>query len=142
VTTRINARVRELLACSRRSSYVGYTATPFANIFIDPDTNEEMLKEDLFPRDFIKSLEPPDNYIGAAKLFSESGELAGTCVREIADDYGDLLPLRHRSDHRIAELPASLVDATREFLLFRALRMLAGEGQRNSSMLVNVSRFN
>ncbi|MFV3415500.1 Z1 domain-containing protein [Pseudomonas sp. NY15436] len=141
-TTRINARIRELLDCSRRSSYVGYTATPFANIFIDPDTNDEMLKNDLFPEHFIKSLEPPGNYIGADKLFSENGELYDVCVRSIPDDYQDLLPLKHKSGDPVKELPQSLKDAVFEYALFRCLRTLAGEGERHSSMLVNVSRFN
>lgn len=141
-TTKINARIRELLDCSRRSSYVGYTATPFANIFIDPDTNDEMLKNDLFPEHFIKSLEPPGNYIGADKLFSENGELYDICVRVIPDDYKDLLRLNHKSGDLIKELPRSLKDAVFEYALFRCLRTLAGEGDRHSSMLVNVSRFN
>ncbi|MFV3306044.1 Z1 domain-containing protein [Pseudomonas sp. NY15181] len=141
-TTRINARIRELLDCSRRSSYVGYTATPFANIFIDPDTNDEMLKNDLFPEHFIKSLEPPGNYIGADKLFSENGELYDVCVRSIPDDYQDLLPLKHKSGDPVKELPQSLKNAVFEYALFRCLRTLAGEGERHSSMLVNVSRFN
>jgi hypothetical protein len=141
-TTRINARIRELLDCSRRSSYVGYTATPFANIFIDPDTNDEMLKNDLFPEHFIKSLEPPGNYIGADKLFSENGELYGVCVRPIPDDYQDLLPLKHKSGDPVKELPQSLKNAVFEYALFRCLRTLVGEGDRHSSMLVNVSRFN
>ena len=42
--------IRELLSLFHRSCYVGYTATPFANIFIDPDTDDEALKQDLFPR--------------------------------------------------------------------------------------------
>ncbi|WP_413736027.1 Z1 domain-containing protein [Sodalis sp. RH21] len=141
-TTKINARIRELLDCSRRSSYVGYTATPFANIFIDPDTNDEMLKNDLFPEHFIKSLEPPGNYIGADKLFSENGEFYKICVRPIPDDYQDLLPLKHKSGDLVTELPQSLKDAVFEYALFRCLRTLAGEGGRHSSMLVNVSRFN
>lgn len=141
-TTRINERIRELLKCSRRSAYIGYTATPFANIFIDPDTTEKMLNEDLFPTHFIKSLEPPDNYIGAEKLFSEDGDLADICIREVPDDYQDLLPLSHKSGHQIDELPSSLLNAVREFVLVRAIRILVGEGRMHSSMLLNVSRFN
>ena len=140
--TRINQRIRELLKCSRRSSYVGYTATPFANIFIDPDSNDQMLNDNLFPKHFIKSLEPPDNYIGARNLFSPDGSLAGTCVVDVPDDYQDLLPLKHKSAHELAELPKSLVDAVLEYFLFRAIRVLDGETDRHSSMLVNVSRFN
>ncbi|EPO8047180.1 TPA: Z1 domain-containing protein [Pseudomonas aeruginosa] len=142
VTTRINARIRELLSCSRRSSYVGYTATPFANIFIDPDTEDSMLKDDLFPEHFIKSLEPPGNYIGAEKLFSDGGELFEACIREIPGDYLDLLPLSHKSGDPVSELPESLEDAVLEFTVFRSIRVLAGESRRHSSMLVNVSRFN
>src|SRR4051794_21207209 len=56
--SRINAQIRELLQMFDRSCYVGYTATPFANIFIDPQTDNEMLGDDLFPRHFIVSLDP------------------------------------------------------------------------------------
>ncbi len=57
--SRINGQIRELLALFDRSCYVGYTATPFANIFIDPDTEDAMMGHDLFPRDFVVSLDPP-----------------------------------------------------------------------------------
>jgi len=141
-TTRINARIRELLSCSRRYSYVGYTATPFANIFIDPDTVDEMQNNDLFPEHFIKSLEPPGNYIGAEKLFSEGGGFSKICVREIPNDYNVLLPISHKPGFNLERLPGSLEDAVLEYAIFRALRTLSGEGHKHSSMLVNVSRFN
>lgn len=143
LTTRINERIRELLKCSRRAAYVGYTATPFANIFIDPDTEDEMLNEDLFPEHFIKSLEPPANYIGAKNLFSdESSDLYKACVREIPDDYKDILPLNHRSSLRVDELPNSLRQAVFQYILVRACRVIAGDACKHSSMLVNASRFN
>jgi hypothetical protein len=59
--SRINSQIRELLNLFERSVYIGYTATPFANIFIDPDSEDEMVNEDLFPRSFIVDLEPPSN---------------------------------------------------------------------------------
>jgi len=141
-STRINERIRKLLMCSRRTSYVGYTATPFANIFIDPDTEDEMLNSDLFPEHFIKSLEPPENYVGAEKLFSEKAEYFESCVREIPPDFMDYLPLKHKSGDLVSELPQSLKDATYQYLIARAIRVLGGDGQQHSSMLVNVSRFN
>ncbi len=141
-TTRINSRIRELLKCSRRTSYVGYTATPFANIFIDPDTEDEMLNSDLFPEHFIKSLEPPENYVGAEKLFSEKAEYFESCVREVPPDYIDYLPLKHKSSDLVPELPQSLKDAMYQYVLVRGIRVLDGEGSKHSSMLVNVSRFN
>ncbi len=140
--TKINERIRNLLACCRRTSYVGYTATPFANIFIDPDTDDAMLNEDLFPRHFIKSLDPPDNYIGAKDLFVSSGRLYEACIREIPDDYRDLLPLKHKPSHEVVELPPSLVRAVWEYILTRAIRWLDEARNENSAMLINVSRFN
>jgi signal transduction histidine kinase len=68
-TTAINKGIRDLLALFTRSSYVGFTATPFANIFIDPLSTNEMLGDDLFPRDFIHLLEPPTNYVGMTSMF-------------------------------------------------------------------------
>ena len=72
--SRINGQIRDLLRMFDRSCYVGYTATPFANIFIDPDTDDQMRGEDLFPRSFIVSLDPPSNYFGATTVFLEAGE--------------------------------------------------------------------
>ena len=69
--TAINRRIRSLLGLFTRSSYVGFTATPFANVFIDPDTDDDMLGSDLFPRDFIYSLEAPTNYFGPQAIFGE-----------------------------------------------------------------------
>jgi len=69
--TAINTRIRSLLRLFTHSSYVGFTATPFANVFIDPETEDEMLGSDLFPRDFIYSLEAPTNYMGPQALFGE-----------------------------------------------------------------------
>ena len=68
-TTAINAAIRDLLSLFRHSSYVGFTATPFANIFIDPASTDDMLGDDLFPSDFIHVLEPPTNYVGMSRLF-------------------------------------------------------------------------
>ena len=71
--SRINGQIRQLLRLFDRSCYVGYTATPFANIFIDPDSDDEMLGHDLFPRDFIVSLDPPDNYFGNRSVLWRAG---------------------------------------------------------------------
>jgi hypothetical protein len=135
--TRINGQLRELLGTFERSCYVGYTATPFANIFIDPDTEDQMLGEDLFPRDFIISLDPPNNYFGANRIFVERRP---DIIREI-DDNEDVLPLKHRIDHEVAELPESLLRAVRAFVIGRALRLLRGQVDQHCSMLVNASRF-
>lgn len=118
------------------------TLQHLANIFIDPDTVDEMQNNDLFPEHFIKSLEPPGNYVGAEKLFSEAGKFSKVCVREIPSDYINLLPLSHKPGFTLERLPDSLEEAVLEYAIFRALRTLSGEGHKHSSMLVNVSRFN
>ena len=135
--SRINGQIRQLLRLFSRSCYVGYTATPFANIFIDPDTEDEMFGDDLFPRHFIVSLDPPDNYFGAAKIFADDGE---PYLRSI-QDHQDLLPSKHHIEHRVVDLPASLKAAVRAFVLARAIRLARGQAGEHNSMLVNVSRF-
>ena len=70
--TAIDHRDPDDLSKFDRSTYVGYTATPFANIFIDPDTEHAMLQDDLFPRHFIKALDPPSNYMGAGRFFGDT----------------------------------------------------------------------
>jgi hypothetical protein len=144
--TGINGAIREILSLFDQSSYVGYTATPFANIFIDPRSEDEMLGDDLFPANFIKALDPPSNYVGASRIFvdpqdSPEADMRFVMIRELVD-FQDLIPLKHKKDLKPAELPDSLRVAIRVFLLSRAIRVLRGDGKRHSSMMINVSRFN
>jgi hypothetical protein len=139
--TRINCQLRHLLSLFSRSSYVGYTATPFANIFISPDASDDGHPEfgrDLFPEDFIVGLEAPTNYFGADRIYGVDRDV--DCVRDIVDN-GQLLPIKHRIDHVLTDLPGSLIEAVEVFLLARAIRCLRGDGEKHHSMLVNASRF-
>ncbi len=137
--TRVNAGIRELLAMFRRTTYVGFTATPFANIFVNPDSREEMLGDDLFPRDFIYSLQAPTNYFGARRIFlDDSGDALH--VRRL-QDVEDVLPARHKSTAAVTSLPPSLHRALHVFLVANAIRDLRGEVATHRSMLVNVSQF-
>lgn len=135
--SRINGQLRTLLKLFDHSCYVGYTATPFANIFIDPDSETQMQGDDLFPRDFIVSLDPPTNYFGANRVFLEDSK---AIIRPITDN-GDLLPLKHPKDTTVTALPVSLEKAVRTFLISRAIRLARGQRNKHSSMLVNASRF-
>ncbi|WP_336793051.1 Z1 domain-containing protein [Gordonia malaquae] len=65
--TAINQKISDLLKLLPRSQYVGYTATPFANVFIDPSDSE-----DIFPKDFIVSLPEPEGYMGV-NAFHDAG---------------------------------------------------------------------
>ena len=135
--SRINGQIRDLLRIFDRSCYVGYTATPFANIFIDPDTDDQMRGEDLFPRSFIVSLDPPSNYFGATAVFLEDSD---RYIRHI-DDNEDLLPIKHPREIVVSAIPPSLTDAVRAFILGRAIRLARGQVRQHCSMLVNASRF-
>ncbi|MCW4452461.1 Z1 domain-containing protein [Kaistella sp. BT6-1-3] len=75
----INKLIRTLLNLFNQNTFIGYTATPYANLFISQEHKEELttivknkeykIGEDLFPRDFIINIKAPSNYIGAAKIF-------------------------------------------------------------------------
>ncbi len=144
--TKINALIRELLGIFKEKCYIGYTATPFANIFID-NTAAKELGEDLFPKDFIYCLDAPSNYFGANKIFLDMPE---RIVKIISDHQKNLsdgsisgaIPIVHKKDLEIKELPQSLCDAINLFILVRAIRILRGNGDSHNSMLVNVSRYN
>ena len=135
--SRINGQIRELLGVFDRCCYIGYTATPFANIFIDPDSDDKMFGEDLFPRHFIVSLDPPDNYFGPTRMFEERS----TSIIRSIEDNEDLLPLKHKIDHPVTGLPDSLRKSVRTFVVARAIRLSRGQTGQHNSMLVNVSRF-
>lgn len=133
----INRQIRQLLNLFERSAYIGYTATPFANIFIDPHDEHSLVGEDLFPRDFIVSLNAPSNYFGAEAVFSYASER----VFQEIDDYRELLPMSHKIDHIVTGLPASLREAVQTFIVVKAIRLARGQRRVHNSMLVNVSRF-
>jgi hypothetical protein len=134
----INRLIRELLQLSRRNTYIGYTATPFANIFIDPDSASDALGNDLFPRDFIVGLDAPSNYVGAREFFLEDEDTRLTVALEDTESW---LPSSHRIETQVEELHHTLIEAIDCFVLSKAIRILRGQGQRHHSMLVNVSRF-
>ncbi len=144
--TAINGQIRELVSAFTKSSYVGFTATPFANIFIDPDSFNAMVEEDLFPKDYIYSLNAPSNYIGARNVFGENGTSRHMLV-EINDDESDsgsiatILPLKHKATIQVNRLPEDLKTAIAAFLLVNTIQDLDGYKGTHRSMLINVSRF-
>lgn len=136
--TAINGAIRSLLKIFPRSTYVGFTATPFANVFIHPETTDEMRGDDLFPRDFVYALDPPTNYFGAAKIFGEDPSI--DCLRTI-NDAEPCFPRGHKSTHEIDTLPDSLLTAIRAFMIANAIMDLRADVSKHRSMLVNVSHF-
>lgn len=138
--TRTNAMIRRILRLFTKSCYVGYTATPFANIFINPESygNAEV-HEELFPRDFIYCLDPPTTYFGPEKVFLED-ETSRTILEPVAD-CEDYLPLIHGKEFEVVALPPSLNQAINRFIVAGAIRSLRGQENKHCSMMVNVSRF-
>ena len=134
----INRLIRSLLSLSTKNTYIGYTATPFANIFIDPETTSEALGDDLFPRDFIVGLDAPSNYVGAREFFLDEDNPHLTVDLEDTEDW---LPSSHRIDVEVEDLHWTLRRAIDCFVLSKAIRILRGQGTKHHSMLVNVSRF-
>ena len=137
----INACIRKLLNEFYQASYLGITATPFANIFINPETEDEMIGDDLFPRDFIYSLAPPTNYIGADKLFGDEPSFSDALIPLQRDEMELFFPFTHKKDLAVDDLPPSLYEAMAYFLLFNAIRDLRGDCTEHRSMMIHVSRF-
>lgn len=142
--TKINGLIRDILRIFMKSGYVGYTATPFANIFIPIREDND----DLFPKDFIINLPAPSNYIGPNKVF-------GFEPLEDDEQPDDTLPIVYRIDdaqHFIPQgkekdlpmpqsLPESLKLAIKCFIITCAIRRLRGQVDVHNSMLIHVVRL-
>ena len=140
--TSINGYIRDILNLFNRAAYVGYTATPFANIFIRQDDS------DLFPRDFIINLPAPDNYIGPEKVFGtsavpeENDELLP--IVNTLTDSDSFIPPRHKKDDdkpTIYDLPESLKVAIKCFIMTCAIRAARHQENKHNSMLIHITRF-
>ncbi|MCL5967767.1 MAG: Z1 domain-containing protein [Betaproteobacteria bacterium] len=150
----INSRIRKILNTFAKKAYVGYTATPFANIFIHRQNATPEEGPDLFPQSFIINLAAPSNYVGPARVFglqTPEGRTGLPLIRVFKDHasedglYG-WMPPKHPKDHAPAHmgqdiLPPSLRSAVLSFVLACAAREARGQGAKHSSMLVHVTRY-
>ncbi|MDA8534188.1 Z1 domain-containing protein [Pseudomonadales bacterium] len=141
-----NEQILSLLDNFTRRVYVGYTATPFANVFIPTyEAKSDEDKVDLFPADFMLKMPIPDNYCGQDYFFPQELEDVEAEVDgpvRIIDDFAGWLDLKHKKDVEIQFIPNSLKDAILTFLLAVAVRYARGDQDVHNTMLVNVSRFN
>jgi hypothetical protein len=157
--SKINGSIRAILALFEQSAFIGYTATPFANVFIS-DFNETegreitinnrsfRLGEDLFPRDFIINIPPPSNYIGYRKVFdtqlkvSEEYNDGNLPMINIIDDYDEYIPRGHRKQDPLpSTIPPSLKYSIKCFFIVCAARSARGQSKEHNSMLVHVSWY-
>ena len=145
--SKINGWIRRLLRTFEKSAYLGYTATPFANIFIDEDEETGQLRRGPVPAQLHRQPPAPTNYTGAVRVFGLDADVTAgieadaglPAIRTVADNEA-WLPDKHKKDWIPGELPDSLVEATNAFLLATAARRARGQRGHNS-MLVHVTRF-
>jgi hypothetical protein len=146
--TTINRLIRELLTSFQRVGFVGYTATPFANIFIAAEGSHERYGPDLFPKSFVVNLKAPSDYIGPSLVFGHPGDESVGIPEQLplpthvqVADAGPWIPDRHRTTHRPGPLPESLRQAIRLFVMVCAARGCRGDAEAHNSMLVHATRF-
>lgn len=145
--TTLNRLIRQLMEQFPRHSYLGYTATPFANVLIDPSVRpDEPLN--LYPKDFIYTLPMPDGYFGAEKLFGRDlldaeTELADDeeldIIRTIPEEEVPNLAIKKASSH--FELTRSAKEAIDYFLIATAVRNERGQRSRHSTMLYHTTHL-
>ncbi|WP_296104692.1 Z1 domain-containing protein [uncultured Agrobacterium sp.] len=146
---RINGEIRKLLSSFSRSVYVGYTATPFANIMIHDERTAEDYGPDLFPSTFILSLSAPDDYFGPLAVFGrdDDADSGGLPVTRHLDQTAEAwIPDPHDKTLRPVwqgqpRVPPSLARAMRSFIIACAARAARGQVNAHRTMLVHVSRF-
>jgi len=141
-TSIINGLMRNVLN-RPKAAYVAYTATPFANLLIDPaDTN------DLYPRHFVVALPVASDYFGAERIFGRAESLGDDdestegidLVRSISDDEArDARPPAKAISTWTPVVGPALAEAITWFLLASAARRVRAEGNRHSTMLVHTS---
>lgn len=138
--SRTNKKIRELLNLFPKCVYIGYTATPFANILIDAE------EEDLYPKDFIAILPEPLGYMGARKIFGLG--LTPSILSDEPNEDSDYDVIRYIDESDLnmlenlpgnSECPSSLTNAIISFILSSACRYLRGHENHHYSMLVHIS---
>ena len=140
--TTINGLIRQLLQLFRVRTYVGYTATPFANIFIPPHLDVEKFGKDLYPRDFIIRAPRADQYIGGREFFGLAGS-ENVSAMPLCEDIveGASFLAGSKIDDPVGELPAELKRAIKFFLISTAIRNCRGQRNEPNTMLVHIVRF-
>ncbi|MBF0817608.1 hypothetical protein E4U02_14470 [Microbacterium paludicola] len=137
----INKRIRDIWAAIPTGTYVAYTATPFANIFANPND-----PGDLYPDDFAVVLPRPEGYMGAdtffdtSRLADEEGAPPDALAREIDDVEAAILAPSGRDLSKYEpHITESLGKAIRWFLIATAIRQLRIGRASHSSMLLHTS---
>ena len=143
--TRINGLIRDLCEKIPRVTYVGYTATPYANVLMSETSVDG--SRDLYPSEFIISLDEPEGYFGARRLFGENTDAENTnelpYIRRVPDNDREYLqpPSRRERESFTPELTSSLKDACDWFLLSLAARRARGQELSHCCMLIHTTIY-
>ena len=143
-TNTINPLIREILDRLPKSAYVGYTATPFANLLIDPSA------KDLYPEHFIVNLPQPKGHYGTEVLFGRE-PLDGEDPEDVFDGFNMIREVpqeeialvkpssRADADGFLPTITGSIRDSILYFWLSTAARKVRGTGNPHSTMLIHTS---
>ncbi|WP_239279142.1 Z1 domain-containing protein [Microbacterium sp. ACRRU] len=141
-TPSINPKIRKLLELTPRHTYIGYTATPFANVFIDPNS------DDLYPRSFILNLPRPEGYFGPEAIFGNelppddpNSDDGYDMIRIVPASEIPLLRPRNRADAAsfTPVITPELRKALLWFWLATAARHARGDANAHSTMLIHTA---
>ena len=145
--TKINAHIRNLINICNKVAYIGYTATPFANIFIDSTAENESFGKDLFPKDFILYLPKPSGYCGVDEFFG-TRDNTNTELVEIIDDYeefGEFVnddgEFKMTAGDELENLAGSLKKAIDDYIIASAIRRSRSQGPVHNGMMINITQY-
>ncbi|WP_338015843.1 Z1 domain-containing protein [Paenibacillus mesophilus] len=142
----INKLIRQILEVFDRRCYVGYTATPFANLLISAEAKTEDGGKDLYPKDFLVGLPKPKEYCGPEEFFNveeEADDPRPSLIRPLRDaDIEVFTGIKTKGDaDKFEEVPPQMEESILAFLLTIAVRNLRGQRNKHNSMLIHTSRF-
>ncbi|WP_236245048.1 Z1 domain-containing protein [Streptomyces sp. CC210A] len=143
-TKSINPLILSIMSSLPKCAYVGYTASPFANLLIDPSA------ADLYPKDFVVNLPKPAGHFGTEVLFGryaldgedpEQVDDGYDMIRSIPDDDIPYVRPTTKADVDGFEpvITGTLQSAIEYFWLATAARRVRGSGNPHSTMLIHTS---
>ncbi|WP_406739929.1 Z1 domain-containing protein [Streptomyces atratus] len=143
-TKSINPLILNIMSSLPRSAYVGYTASPFANLLIDPSA------ENLYPKDFVVNLPKPEGHFGTEVLFGRYA-LDGDDPEDVDDGYDmirsvpdeDVSAVRPGTRVDVDGFEPVITDTLRRsveyFWMVTAARRVRGVGNPHNTMLIHTS---
>lgn len=150
--TAINQQIREILSTLPAVTYVGYTATPFANVLVNPYRVDGQTIDDLYPKNFITALPMPKRYFGTERLFGKTPsdpenilpeEEGLDMICDVPPEEEALLQPKSRREKDFFQpvMTPSLEDAILYFLACCSARRVRGDKDKHMTMLVHTSAY-